>query len=146
MELFDGRNSAKVFYKTCERAGEELENVQTDSELGGRTTRADQEIVDVILSGRVSTASVSPASLPLCFPAFLMSPFQTERHIHPAWEFSGRVRISDGLVVLVRQSVRLHAVSLSNKFTKGPFQRRVPRRSIFVGYGQFAICFILVEV
>ena len=71
MELLDGRSSTKVFYKTLnrERTGEELENVQTDSELGGPTTRADQEIVDVILSGRVSPASVSPASLPLRFPS-----------------------------------------------------------------------------
>lgn len=64
MELFDGRNSTKVFYKTLNResAGEELENVQTVSELGvPSTTRADQEIVDVILSGRVSTASVFPS-------------------------------------------------------------------------------------
>ena len=123
MELFDERSSTKVFYKTLNREspGEELENVQSDSELGDATTRADQEIVDVILSGRVSTASVllPCASLPR---RVLTSPFQTECQIQPVWEFSGRVRISDGLVVLVRQSVRhRHAVSPSDKLTKGPF-------------------------
>ena len=42
MELIDG--------------GEQPENVQCDTDLGAsKTTRADQEIVDVTLSGRVST-------------------------------------------------------------------------------------------
>ena len=61
IELFDERSSTKVFYKTLNResSGEEPENVQDDSELGATSaTRADQEIVDVILSGKVSTASV----------------------------------------------------------------------------------------
>jgi len=98
MELFDKRSSAKVFYKTL--AHQEPEKVQSDTKLG---IMADQEIVDVILSGRVSTAS-----LPLPFLSFPNPPlsFQTEHHLQPAWEFSGRVRISDGLVVLVRQPVR----------------------------------------
>lgn len=129
MELFDERSSTKVFYKTLNREspGEELENVQSDSELGEATTRADQEIVDVILSGRVSTASVllPCASLPR---RVLTSPFQTECHVQPVWEFSGRVRISDGLVVLVRQSVRHRlAVSPSDKSSNGRFH--VEKRS-----------------
>jgi hypothetical protein len=105
MELFDERSSPNVFYKTL--TGQEPEKVQSDSELGATD---DQEIVDVILSGRVSTAS-------LLFPFPFLSPdppfsFQTEHHLHPAWELFGRVRISDGLVVLVRQPVRpQHALS-----------------------------------
>jgi hypothetical protein len=71
MELVDERSSAKVFYKTL-TSGEEPEMVQSDTELG---PTADQEIVDVILSGRVSTASLSfaPASLPLPLPFLLSS-------------------------------------------------------------------------
>jgi len=92
MELSDERSSAKVFYKTFTREwSSQPEKVQSDTKLG---VTADQEIVDVILSGR------------------------TEHHLQPAWEFSGRVRISDGLVVLVRQ----------------PVNARLPRRSIYAGY------------
>lgn len=93
MELIDERSSTKVFYKTLTResSAQEPEMVQTDPNLGAT---ADQEIVDVILSGR------------------------TEHHLQPAWEFSGRVRISDGLVVLVRQ----------------PVNGKLPRRSIYAGY------------
>lgn len=110
MELIDERSSAKVFYKT---STQQPEKVQSDTKLG---VTADQEIVDVILSGRVSTASLSPpASLPFLALPFPPNPplsFQTERHLQPAWEFFGRVRISDGLVVLVRQPVRhQHALS-----------------------------------
>ena len=109
MELFDGQSS-KVFYQTFnpESPGEEPECVQTDSELGASSTRADQGIVDVILSGRVSAHSVSP--LPFPFPSS-QAGFQSDLHLLD-WQFSGRIRISDGLVVLVRQPVRrLHAVS-----------------------------------
>jgi hypothetical protein len=64
IELVDGRSDTKVFYKTFNREslGEESENVQRDSESG-----ADQEIVDVILSGKVCTARVLLSS-PLPFP------------------------------------------------------------------------------
>src|SRR5258708_6161698 len=74
MELCDGHSSAKVFYKTLSRQSprEEPENVQSDSELGA-STRADQEIVDVILSGRVSTSSVAFPSLR--FPSLPNPPF-----------------------------------------------------------------------
>jgi hypothetical protein len=45
----------------------------------------------------------------------LSSLFQTEPHLQAAWgnyAFKGRVRISDGLVVLVREPVRRdHAVN-----------------------------------
>lgn len=70
MELIDERSSAKVFYPTLAR---EPEKVQSDTKLG---PTADQEIVDVILSGRVSFAS---ASLPLPLPSlpFLALPFLT---------------------------------------------------------------------
>jgi len=86
IELIDERSSAKVFYKTLTR-----EKEQSDSQFGATD---DQEIVDVILSGR------------------------TEPHLQPAWEFSGRVRISDGLVVLARE----------------PPHGIISRRSVFVGY------------
>jgi hypothetical protein len=72
--VFDERSSAKVFYKTLNREspGEEPENVEDDSELGAASTTADQEIVDVILSGKVSTASArarfSSLALPFLFP------------------------------------------------------------------------------
>jgi len=118
MELIDERSSAKVFYQTLTR---EPEKVQSDTKLGATV---DQEIVDVILSGRVSTASLLPRFF---FPSlalpFLPNPpfsFQTEHHLQPAWEFSGRVRISDGLVVLVRQPVRhQHTASLYHEFSNG---------------------------
>lgn len=106
MELVDERSSANVFYKTL-TGGEEPEKEQSDTKLD---STADQEIVDVILSGRVSTASLLFLALPFLTRHFF--PFQTEHHLHPAWEFSGRVRISDGLVVLVRRHVRrLHALT-----------------------------------
>ncbi|KAI0250324.1 hypothetical protein BJV78DRAFT_590373 [Lactifluus subvellereus] len=91
IELCDARSSTEAFYQTfnCERP----ESVECDSESGALsgTTKADREIVGVILSGK------------------------TEAHLHAAWgnyEFMGRVRISDGLVVLVRQPVRhRHAIN-----------------------------------
>lgn len=57
----DERTSTKVFYKTFNRQTvEEPENVQRDSESGaGSMTGVDQEIVDVILSGKVRPAFVS---------------------------------------------------------------------------------------
>lgn len=56
MELTDERSSAKVFYESFSS-----EKVQSNTELG---VTADQEIVDVILSGRVSTfPSIPLASL-----------------------------------------------------------------------------------
>ncbi|KAI0290016.1 hypothetical protein BC826DRAFT_1106655 [Russula brevipes] len=97
IELFDER------YRTFNResSGEEPESVQRDSQSGASSsTRADEEIVDVILSGK------------------------TEAHLRPAWgdfEFSGRVRLSDGLVVLVRQPLNAQG-------------GRLPRRTIFAGY------------
>ncbi|KAH9957791.1 hypothetical protein BC827DRAFT_1269982 [Russula dissimulans] len=103
VELFDRRTSAKVFYKTFNREspGEEPENVQGDSELGAGPSRADQGIVDVILSGN------------------------SEVRLEPAlgnYEFSGRVRISDGLVVLVRRQ------------TPNAHGGRHPGSTIYVGY------------
>ncbi|KAI0297858.1 hypothetical protein B0F90DRAFT_1669257 [Multifurca ochricompacta] len=103
--LFDERSSStKVLYQTfkCERHGEEPENVQRDSESGSRSSTKgdDEEIVDVILTGK------------------------TEAHLQPAWGnfvFSGRVRISDGLVVLIRQPLNAHG-------------GRLPRRTIYAGY------------
>jgi hypothetical protein len=98
MELIDERSSAKVFYQTL--TGEQPEMVQSDTKLAATD---DQEIVDVILSGRVSTSSP-----PLPFILTRPVSFQSEHHIQLAWGFSGRVRISDGLVVLIRQPVRPH--------------------------------------
>ncbi|KAI0278920.1 hypothetical protein BGY98DRAFT_1096424 [Russula aff. rugulosa BPL654] len=92
MEFFDGRSSANIFYKTFST---DLEKAQSDTNLDATD---DQEIVDVILSGR------------------------SERHIQPAWQLTGRVRISDGLVVLFRQ------------YLNG----RLPRRSIYAGYRESA--------
>jgi hypothetical protein len=92
--------------------------VQRDSESG-----ADQEIVDVILSGKVCTVRrvlLSTPSLPLRGALFLTSLFQTEAHLQPAWgnyEFSGRVRISDGLVVLVRQPVGQRCADCTCQFS-----------------------------
>jgi len=117
---------------TREWSGRHPEMAQSDTKLDAT---ADQEIVDVILSGRVSTASLSPPLLfpftllpfpSLRFPSFLSLPnpplsFQTEHHLQPAWEFSGRVRISDGLVVLVRQPVRhQHALCPYHDLSNGP--------------------------
>lgn len=62
MELIDERSSAKLFYQTLS------EKEQGDTKLAAT---ADQEIVDVILSGRVSTASLSP---PLPLPFLLLTP------------------------------------------------------------------------
>jgi hypothetical protein len=63
----------------------------------------------VILSGNVCTTCVFTHSLPLPYAGtFLTDHYQTEAHLQRPWgnfEFSGRVRISDGLVVLVRQLV-----------------------------------------
>ena len=85
-----------------ESSGEEPENVQDDSELGTTTTtRANQEIADVILSGRVSTTSVCPRFSSLTIH------FQAEHDVY-AWDIWGRVRISDGLVVIVRIPVRFY--------------------------------------
>lgn len=83
--------------------------MECDSESGAflGTTKVDREIVDVILSGKVNTVSFLPSP----GQCLLSSLFQTEAHLQAAWgnyEFTGRVRISDGLVVLVRQSVRHH--------------------------------------
>ncbi|KAI9463932.1 hypothetical protein F5148DRAFT_190544 [Russula earlei] len=101
-ELFDARSSTKVFYETFnrERPGEEPENVQGDFESGASSTSADQEIVDVILSG------------------------YTDVPLQPAWgsyEFSGRVQLTDGLVVLVGQPLNEHG-------------GRLPRRTLYAGY------------
>ncbi|KAI0248931.1 hypothetical protein BJV78DRAFT_738337 [Lactifluus subvellereus] len=100
IELCDARSSTEAFYQTfnCERPA----SVDRDSESGALsgTTKADREIVDVILSGK------------------------TEAHLQAAWgnyEFTGRVRISDGLVVLVRQRLNAHG-------------GRLPRCTIFAGY------------
>lgn len=56
MEFFDERSSANIFYKTFSA---DLEKAQSDTNLD---VTDDQEIADVILSGRVSTTS-------LCFPS-----------------------------------------------------------------------------
>ncbi len=119
--------------------------MQRDSESG-----ADQEIVDVILSGKVCTARVllSTPSLPLRGALFLTSLFQTEAHLQPAWgnyEFSGRVRVSDGLVVLVRQPVgqRRAVCTCHWSFLTDPcFQLnaqggKLSGGTIYAGYGAF---------
>jgi hypothetical protein len=72
MEPIDERSSPKVFLAR-ETSGQEPEKVQSDTKLG---PTADQEIVDVILSGRVSPlpfrARFSSPSLP-----FLALPFSS---------------------------------------------------------------------
>lgn len=65
----------------------------------------------MILSGNVCTTCVltsPPVTLLPLRGTLLINHFQTEAHLQRPWgnfEISGRVRISDGLVVLVRQLV-----------------------------------------
>jgi hypothetical protein len=67
IELFDEPSSTKVFYKTFNResSGEEPESVQRDSQSGASSpTRADEEIVDVILSGKVGATFTFTLTFP----------------------------------------------------------------------------------
>lgn len=73
MELVDEHSSANVFYKTL-TGGEEPEKEQSDTKLD---STADQEIVDVILSGRVSTASLLFLALPFPTRHFPFRPRMT---------------------------------------------------------------------
>ncbi|KAI0262774.1 hypothetical protein BC834DRAFT_374134 [Gloeopeniophorella convolvens] len=82
VELTDARNGNKVFYQTLNRAhgrDEAGAHAQRDPEA-----EPAREIVDVILSGK------------------------TDDELQPAWgsfTFTGRVRLADGLVVLVREQL-----------------------------------------
>ena len=89
---YEYKDSTEAFYQTF--------HPECDDE-----TAVDQEVVDVVLSGKVNTCSQSPWTVP---PIFI---FQAESQLEPAWgncEFWGRVRVSDGLVVLVQHVVRYH--------------------------------------
>src|SRR5258707_11167463 len=152
MELCDGHSSAKVFYKTLSRQSprEEPENVQSDSELGA-STRADQEIVDVILSGRVSTSSVAFPSLPCASLLFLTRPFSySDRTSPPA-----RLGIL-GPRTHLRRPCRARSATCVSSPRRPPRQSSLtvrglqlngslPRRSIYVGYGQSVFYSSLVE-
>ncbi|KAI0049023.1 hypothetical protein FA95DRAFT_1604703 [Auriscalpium vulgare] len=85
MELYDPKSSHKVFYKTLmkERHDDAPKNIEPGfAPSGDKGKNANAGIVDVILSGT------------------------TQEHHGMAWgsyKFKGRVRLSDGLVVLARE-------------------------------------------